>query len=90
MCLTLQKLLTDFAACVDNKIVLTNFVTNARIPNVELQSAMANSIQRSVDTSMSLVEFARIVGIDVVEEQVEGAFDFTNVSRSDFTDLFTL
>lgn len=81
---------STFAACVDNKIVLTNFVTNARIPNVELQSAMANSIQRSVDTSMSLVEFARIVGIDVVEEQVEGAFDFTNVSRSDFTDLFTL
>ena len=78
---------STFAACVDNKIVLTNFVTNARIPNVELQSAMANSIQRSVDTSMSLVEFARIVGIDVVEEQVEGAFDFTNVSRSDFTDL---
>ena len=81
---------STFAACVDNKIVLTNFVTNAQIPNVELQSAMANSIQRSVDTSMSLVEFARIVGIDVVEEQVEGAFDFTNVSRSDFTDLFTL
>ena len=81
---------STFAACVDNKIVLTNFVTNSRIPNVELQSAMANSIQRSVDTSMSLVEFARIVGIDVVEEQVEGAFDFTNVSRSDFTDLFTL
>jgi hypothetical protein len=81
---------STFAACVDNKIVLTNFVTNARIPNVELQSAMANSIQRSVDTSMSLVEFARIVGIDVVEEQVEGAFDFTNVSRSDFTDLFAL
>ena len=81
---------STFAACVDNKIVLTNFVTNARIPNVELQSAMANSIQRSVDTSMSLVEFARIVGIDVVEAQVEGAFDFTNVSRSDFTDLFTL
>lgn len=81
---------SNFAACVDNKIVLTNFVTNSRIPNVELQSAMANSIQRSVDTSMSLVEFARIVGIDVVEEQVEGAFDFTNVSRSDFTDLFTL
>ena len=81
---------STFAACVDNKIVLTNFVTNSRIPNVELQSAMANSIQRSVDTSMSLVEFARIVGIDVVEEQVEGAFDFANVSRSDFTDLFTL
>lgn len=81
---------STFAACVDNKIVLTNFVTNSRIPNVELQSAMANSIQRAVDTSMSLVEFARIVGIDVVEEQVEGAFDFTNVSRSDFTDLFTL
>lgn len=81
---------STFAACVDNKIVLTNFVTNSRIPNVELQSAMANSIQRSVDTSMSLVEFARIVGIDVVEEQVEGAFDFTHVSRSDFTDLFTL
>jgi hypothetical protein len=81
---------STFAACVDNKIVLTNFVTNARIPNVELQSAMANSIQRSVDTSMSLVEFARIVGIDVVEEQVEGAFDFTNVSRSDFTDLFAI
>ena len=81
---------STFAACVDNKIVLTNFVTNSRIPNVELQSAMANSIQRSVDTSMSLVEFARIVGIDVVEEQVEDAFDFTNVSRSDFTDLFTL
>ena len=81
---------STFAACVDNKIVLTNFVTNTRIPNVELQSAMANSIQRSIDTSMSLVEFARIVGIDVVEEQVEGAFDFTNVSRSDFTDLFTL
>lgn len=81
---------STFAACVDNKIVLTNFVTNSRIPNVELQSAMANSIQRSVDTSMSLVEFARIVGIDVVEEQVEGAMDFTNVSRSDFTDLFTL
>lgn len=81
---------STFAACVDNKIVLTNFVTNSRIPNVELQSAMANSIQRSIDTSMSLVEFARIVGIDVVEEQVEGAFDFTNVSRSDFTDLFTL
>ena len=81
---------STFAACVDNKIVLTNFVTNSRIPNVELQSAMANSIQRSVDTSMSLVEFARIVGIDVVEEQVEGAFNFTNVSRSDFTDLFTL
>ena len=51
---------------------------------------MANSIQRSVDTSMSLVEFARIVGIDVVEEQVEDAFDFTNVSRSDFTDLFVI
>ena len=81
---------STFAACVDNKIVLTNFVTNSRIPNVELQSAMANSIQRSVDTSMSLVEFARIVGIDVVEEQVEGAFDFTNVSRSDFTELFAL
>lgn len=81
---------STFAACVDNKIVLTNFITNSRIPNVELQSAMANSIQRSIDTSMSLVEFARIVGIDVVEEQVEGAFDFTNVSRSDFTDLFTL
>ena len=81
---------STFAACVDNKIVLTNFVTNSRIPNVELQSAMANSIQRSVDTSMSLVEFARIVGIDVVEEQVEDAFDFTNVSRSDFTDLFAL
>lgn len=81
---------STFAACVDNKIVLTNFVTNSRIPNVELQSAMANSIQRSVDTSMSLVEFARIVGIDVVEEQVEGAFDFTNVSRSDFTDLLAL
>lgn len=81
---------STFAACVDNKIVLTNFVTNSRIPNVELQSAMANSIQRSIDTSMSLVEFARIVGIDVVEEQVEGAFDFTNVSRSDFTDLFAL
>lgn len=81
---------STFAACVDNKIVLTNFVTNSRIPNVELQSAMANSIQRSIDTSLSLVEFARIVGIDVVEEQVEGAFDFTNVSRSDFTDLFTL
>ena len=81
---------STFAACVDNKIVLTNFVTNARIPNVELQSAMANSIQRSIDTSMSLVEFARIVGIDVVEEQVEGAFDFTNVSRSDFTDLFAI
>jgi hypothetical protein len=81
---------STFAACVDNKIVLTNFVTNSRIPNVELQSAMANSIQRSVDTSMSLVEFARIVGIDVVEEQVEGAFDFTNVSRSDFTDLFAI
>lgn len=81
---------STFAACVDNKIVLTNFVTNARIPNVELQSAMANSIQRSVDTSMSLVEFARIVGIDVVEEQVEDAFDFTNVSRSDFTDLFVI
>lgn len=81
---------STFAACVDNKIVLTNFVTNSRIPNVELQSAMANSIQRSIDTSMSLVEFARIVGIDVVEEQVEGAMDFTNVSRSDFTDLFTL
>lgn len=81
---------STFAVCVDNKIVLTNFVTNSRIPNVELQSAMANSIQRSIDTSMSLVEFARIVGIDVVEEQVEGAFDFTNVSRSDFTDLFTL
>lgn len=81
---------STFAACVDNKIVLTNFVTNSRIPNVELQSAMANSIQRSVATSMSLVEFARIVGIDVVEEQVEGAFDFTNVSRSDFTDLLAL
>lgn len=81
---------STFAACVDNKIVLTNFVTNFRIPNVELQSAMANSIQRSVDTSMSLVEFARIVGIDVVEEQVEDAFDFTNVSRSDVTDLFAL
>lgn len=81
---------STFAACVDNKIVLTNFVTNSRIPNVELQSAMANSIQRSIDTSMSLVEFARIVGIDVVEEQVEGAFDFTNVSRADFTDLFTI
>lgn len=81
---------STFAACVDNKIVLTNFVTNSRIPNVELQSTMANSIQRSVDTSMSLVEFARIVGIDVVEEQVEGAFDFTNVSRSDFTDLFAI
>lgn len=81
---------STFAACVDNKIVLTNFVTNSRIPNVELQFAMANSIQRSIDTSMSLVEFARIVGIDVVEEQVDGAFDFTNVSRSDFTDLFTL
>lgn len=81
---------STFAACVDNKIVLTNFVTNSRIPNVELQSAMANSIQRSVDTSMSLVEFARIVGIDVVEEYVEGAFDFTNVSRSDFTDLFAI
>lgn len=81
---------STFAACVDNKIVLTNFVTNSRIPNVELQSAMANSIQRSVDTSMSLVEFARIVGIDVVEEQVEDAFDFTNVSRSDFTDLFVI
>lgn len=81
---------STFAACVDNKIVLTNFVTNSRIPNVELQSAMANSIQRSVDTSMSLVEFARIVGIDVVEEQVEDAFDFTNVSRSDFTDLFAI
>lgn len=81
---------STFAACVDNKIVLTNFVTNSRIPDVELQSAMANSIQRSVDTSMSLVEFARIVGIDVVEEQVEGAFDFTNVSRSDFTDLLAL
>lgn len=81
---------STFAACVDNKIVLTNFVTNSRIPNVELQSTMANSIQRSVDTSMSLVEFARIVGIDVVEEQVEDAFDFTNVSRSDFTDLFAL
>lgn len=81
---------STFAACVDNKIVLTNFVTNSRIPNVELQSAMANSIQRSVDASMSLVEFARIVGIDVVEEQVEDAFDFTNVSRSDFTDLFAL
>lgn len=81
---------STFAACVDNKIVLTNFVTNSRIPNVELQSAMANSIQRSIDTSMSLVEFARIVGIDVVEEQVEGAFDFTNVSRSDFTDLLAL
>lgn len=81
---------STFAACVDNKIVLTNFVTNSRIPNVELQSAMANSIQRSIDTSLSLVEFARIVGIDVVEEQVEGAFDFTNVSRSDFTDLFAL
>lgn len=81
---------STFAACVDNKIVLTNFVTSSRIPNVELQSAMANSIQRSVDTSMSLVEFARIVGIDVVEEQVEDAFDFTNVSRSDFTDLFAL
>lgn len=81
---------STFAACVDNKIVLTNFVTNSRIPNVELQSAMANSIQRSIDTSMSLVEFARIVGIDVVEEQVEGAFDFTSVSRSDFTDLFAI
>lgn len=81
---------STFAACVDNKIVLTNFVTNSRIPNVELQSAMANSIQRSVDTSMSLVEFARIVGIDVVEEQVEDAFDFTDVSRSDFTDLFVI
>ena len=81
---------STFAACVDNKIVLTNFVTNSRIPNVELQSAMANSIQRSIDTSMSLVEFARIVGIDVVEEQVEDAFDFTNVSRSDFTDLFAI
>ena len=81
---------STFAACVDNKIVLTNFVTNSRIPNVELQSAMANSIQRSIDTSMSLVEFARIVGIDVVEEQVEGAFDFTHVSRSDFTDLFAI
>ena len=81
---------STFAACVDNKIVLTNFKTNTRIPNVELQSAMANSIQRSIDTSMSLVDFARIVGIDVVEEQVEGAFDFTNVSRSDFTDLFTI
>ena len=81
---------STFAACVDNKIVLTNFVTNSRIPNVELQSAMANSIQRSVDTSISLVEFARIVGIDVVEEQVEDAFDFTNVSRSDFTDLFVI
>lgn len=81
---------STFAACVGNKIVLTNFVTNSRIPNVELQSAMANSIQRSIDTSMSLVEFARIVGIDVVEEQVEGAFDFTNVSRSDFTDLLAL
>lgn len=81
---------STFAACVDNKIVLTNFVTNSRIPNVELQSAMANSIQRSVDTSMSLVEFARIVGIDVVEEQVEDAFGFTNVSRSDFTDLLAL
>lgn len=81
---------STFAACVDNKIVLTNFVTNSRIPNIELQSAMANSIQRSIDTSMSLVEFARIVGIDVVEEQVEGAFDFTNVSRSDFTDLFAI
>lgn len=79
-----------FAACVDNSIVLTNFVTNARVPSVELQSAMANSVKRSVETSMSLVDFARIVGIDVVEEQVEGAFDFTNVSRSDFTDLFTL
>lgn len=81
---------STFAACVDNKIVLTNFVTNSRIPNVELQSAMANSIQRSIDTSMSLVEFARIVGIDVVEEYVEDAFDFTNVSRSDFTDLFAI
>lgn len=81
---------STFAACVDNKIVLTNFVTNSRIPNVELQSAMANSIQRSIDTSMSLVDFARIVGIDVVEELEEGVMDFTNVSRSDFTDLFTL
>ena len=81
---------STFAACVDNKIVLTNFATNSRIPNVELQSAMANSIQRSIDTSMSLVEFARIVGIDVVEEQVEGAFDFTSVSRSDFTELFAI
>lgn len=79
-----------FAACVDNSIVLTNFVTNARVPSVELQSAMANSVKRSVETSMSLVDFARIVGIDVVEELEEGAMDFTNVSRSDFTDLFTV
>ena len=79
----------SFATSTEGKIVLSNFSSGGRTPNETTSFQLIDLIKRKEEISMSLTQFASIIGAEFVENKEEATHDFSqqSISVSTFTDL---
>lgn len=79
----------SFATSIEGKIVLSNFSSGGRMPNETTSFQLIDLIKRKEEISMSLTQFASIIGAEFVEDKEEATHDFSqqSISVSTFTDL---
>lgn len=87
------SILTDkamsFATSTEGKIVLSNFSSGGRMPNEATSFQLIDLIKRKEEISVSLKQFASIIGAEFVENKEEATHDFSqqSISVSTFTNL---
>ena len=79
----------SFATSIEGKIVLSNFSSGGRTPSETTSFQLIDLIKRKEEISMSLTQFASIIGAEFVENKEEATHDFSqqSISVSTFTDL---
>lgn len=79
----------SFATSIEGKIVLSNFSSGGRTPSETTSFQLIDLIKRKEEISMSLSQFASIIGAEFVEDKEEATHDFSqqSISVSTFTDL---
>ena len=79
----------SFATSIEGKIVLSNFSSGGRTPSETTSFQLIDLIKRKEEISMSLTQFASIIGAEFVEDKEEATHDFSqqSISVSTFTDL---
>ena len=79
----------SFATSTEGKIVLSNFSSGGKTPNETTSFQLIDLIKRKEEISMSLTQFASIIGAEFVEDKEEATHDFSqqSISVSTFTDL---
>lgn len=81
-----------FGTYMNGLFILTNFKIGGRVPDEVNQSQMSALVLRKASSMLDLVEFSKITGIPIVNQEEANSIDFSSfgISVNSFTSLLDL